>query len=684
MREEQHREVDEGQEGAATQPGWMLRMLRYVGLAGEGARHRPEGVFGYLITVLAVVLTIYEIWLGGFGTHPALQYSLIFITAMLPVTFLTTTASKRFTRLGVVDVVLATVSFATGAYLLTNIDRYLNWVQGITQMTALERVAGAVLVLLVFEASRRTVGWGLTSVVLILMAYTFFGHLLPGTFSHNPVAFDYFLEQQVFTANGIFGAPVQVAATYAFLFVLFGNMFHKAGGGQFFFDLAAAVTGRMVGGPAKACITSAGLYGSISGSPTADVATTGQVNIPLMKRVGYTGTFAGSVEAASATGGALLPPVMGAVAFLMAEFTGIPYAEIIQAAVLTALLYYFGVFLQVHHRTQRWGMGRLPTDQIVGLWIAFKRGWQYLIPLFVLIYFLVQGYTPSYIAVAATATTLVISWFKSSTRIGPLGLIEAFTTTVFMMVSLAAAVAAAGLVIGAINLTGLAGKFTYLIFSVTGGLLIPVLIVAMVISILLGMGMPTPAVYVMTAALVAPPMLALGVPLLETHMFLLYFAAMSAITPPIAVAAFTAAPIANANPMSIGLQASRLAIVGFIFPFVFVFRPGLLMQGSGLDILEGFVCGVIAAFVLAAAVEGWFSRGPLAWWERAVLAIAGIAVVYPSLVTTLVGGAVAATLLGFRYRNPRWAPEPSQRRPSPEAEQTTSQKPMPETTPEVY
>lgn len=632
------------------------RVLRYIGLAGEGNRHRPTGFAGYIVSAMAVVLAIYELWLGGFGTHSALMYSIIFMTVMLPVTFLTTTATRASERISLPDAILAGFSFVVGAYLFWNVERYLAWIQGLDLPTAADTVAGTALVLLVFEASRRTVGWGLTAVVLAMLAYTFLGHLLDGVFYHRPVGFYYFLEQQVFTINGIFGAPVQVAATYAFLFVLFGNIFHKAGGGQFFFDLAASLTGRMVGGPAKSCVASSGLYGSISGSPTADVATTGQVNIPLMKRLGYPSTFSGAVEASASSGGAILPPVMGAVAFLMVEFTGIPYSEIIQAAVLTGLLYYIGVFLQVHHRTRRWGLGRLPSEQILGLLRTLRYGWQYVIPLFVLVYFLIEGYTPSTIAVAATGTALVASWFKRSTRIGPRGIIDAFVNTTFMMVSLAAAVAAAGLVIGAINLTGLAGKFTYLIFLLSGGYLILALIAAMVISILLGMGMPTPAVYVMTSALVAPPLLALGVPMLETHMFLLYFAAMSAITPPIAVAAFTAAPIANANPMAIGFQAVRLAAVGFIFPFVFIFRPGLLMQGGPLEIGNAFACGLIAAFVLAAAIEGWFGEGPLSSLERIALLAAGIAAVHPSPIATTISIVVGGGILGLRYVRPREAP----------------------------
>ncbi|WP_166397694.1 TRAP transporter permease [Rubrobacter marinus] len=617
---------------------------------------------------MAVAITLYELWLGVVGTHPPLQYSIIFLTAMLPIAFLTTTISKHVANITALDVLLAIVSFVCCAYLVVNIERYLNWIQGLTAPTTLETVLGIVLIALVVEASRRTLGWGLTAVVLGLMSYTAFGSFLSGTFAHRPIALGYYLEQQVFTTTGLFGSSIQVAATYAFLFVLFGNLFHKAGGGQLFFDIAASATGRMVGGPAKACIASSGLYGSISGSPTADVATTGQINIPIMKRVGYTGTFSGAVESAASSGGAILPPVMGAVAFIMAEFTGIEYVDIAKAAILTALLYYLGVFLQVHHRSQRWAMGRLPADQIVGIVAALKRGWMYLIPLFILVYFLLEGYTPSLIAVAAIAATVVVSWFKRSTRIGPRELVDACTATVFMIVGLGIACAAAGLVIGDIELTGLAGKFTYLIFSLTGGLLVPALIVSMIISLLLGLGLPTPAVYIMTAALVAPPLLELGVPLLETHMFLLYFAAMSAITPPIAVAAFTAAPIANANPMAIGWQACRLALVGFVFPFVFVFRPGLLLQGSVPEIVEAFLAGAVVAFALAVTAEGWFGRGPVVWWERLALLALGIFVIYPNLVTSAIGALAVFAFLGYRYRNPRWAPEPEQRRPKQEPE----------------
>lgn len=641
-----------------------VRLLRYLRVIGPGHRHHPAGLFGYVVTVAAVAITLYELWLASIGTHVPLTYSMVFLTVLLPVTFLTTTPSKHLQNLTLPDVILATASLACGVYLISNLDRYVQWVQGITTPTVPDTVVGTILIVLVIEATRRTVGWALTSIVLLLILYTFLGQYLPGTFQHSPVEYNYFLEQQIFTSTGLFGLPIQVAATYVFLFILFGTLFQKAGGGQFFFDIAGALTGRMIGGPAKACVTSSGLYGSISGSPTADVATTGQVNIPLMKRSGYTGRFAGAVEASASSGGALLPPVMGSAAFLMVEFTGIPYARIVQAGIFVALLYYAGVFLQVHHRTQRWGMGRMSRDQIVSLWTALKRGWQYLIPIVVLLYVLREGYTPSTIAFSAAVTTVIISWFKSSTRLGPRRIIEAFTTTVFMVVSLVGAIVAAGLVIGAIDLTGLAGKFTYLIFLLTGGYVIPALIAAAVICILLGMGMPTPAVYVMAAALIAPSLIELGnFGVLETHMFLLYFSCLSAITPPIAVAAFTAAPIADANPMGIAFQAVRLAIAGFIFPFVFMFRPGLLMQGSPLEIMYALASGAIIVFILAVAAEGWFGSGPLVWWERAVLAATALILIYPGLVSSVVGAVAALAILIFRYLKPRWAPKPEDRKP---------------------
>ena len=348
---------------------------RIFSLTGEGNRLLPSGVLRVYIAVVSLLLTGYITWYALFSSSNRHLHAAFFIVGVLPIVFLTTTGSKAYTRLNVVDLILAAVSLAVGVYYVLNDDYYYNFVEGITSIPALEQAVGVVLVALSVEACRRTIGWGLTSVVLVLIAYVAFGQLLEGELHHDAIDLPYFLTLQTLTHVGIFGAPIQVAATYAFLFVLFGAFYQRAGGGQLFFDLAAVAAGRTVGGPAKACVVSSGLYGSISGSPTADVVTTGPITIPLMKRVGVSSVRAGAIESSASTGGALLPPVMGAVAFMMVEFTGIPYAEIIIAGSIIALLYYFGVFLLIHFEAQRLNEGRIAEEDIVGLKAALKRGW---------------------------------------------------------------------------------------------------------------------------------------------------------------------------------------------------------------------------------------------------------------------------------------------------------------------
>jgi TRAP transporter 4TM/12TM fusion protein len=324
--------------------------------------------------------------------------------AMLPIIFETTTASKSLDHITPLDHVLALVSIGVGIYYVLNNAFYYNLVEGLTIISPIEKAVGVLLVALSVEACRRTIGWGLTSVVVVLLAYVVFGHMLVGGLYHDAIGLEYFIEMQSITNNGIFGVPLQVAATYAFLFMLFGGFYHHAGGGQLFFDLASALAGRAVGGAAKVSVVSSGLYGSISGSPTADVVTTGPITIPLMMRVGVPAVRAGAIEAAASTGGALLPPVMGSAAFLMVEFTGIPYQEIIKAGLLAGLLYYVGVFAMIHFDAQRFGEGGIEEQHIVGLGTALRRGWRHVLPIVGLLYFLVEGYSPTTHAVAPAAT----------------------------------------------------------------------------------------------------------------------------------------------------------------------------------------------------------------------------------------------------------------------------------------
>lgn len=660
-------------EAPAPRRGW-LRYLR------EGRRHRPSGPLRAFIAAGSVAAALYVLWVGalatitGQGARAAAKWLegqgvgaawldtfatwagafsakqhldiSIFIGITFPIAFLTTTARQDRKTLSWTDIVLAALSFAVAAYYVFNYDRFLNWNFGMTRPTATEIVVGLVLIGLVVELCRRCTGWGLTMLVVVLLAFTVLGHLLPGALSHQSFTMNYFIEMLTVEKQGIFGSPLEVAATYAFLFVLFGSFYEKTGGGQLFFDLAGAVTGRMRGGAAKACVTASGLYGSVSGSPTADVATTGPLTIPIMKRMGIPAARAGAIEATASSGGAMLPPVMGAVAFIMSDLTNIAYAQIAWASLLPAILYYTAIYLLVHNEAIRNNEGRMAESEIVGLRIALARGWRHLFPLIALIGFLIAGYTPVYVAAGSTAAVIVLSWFSPKSAIGPRRFVECCTDTIHQLVPLVGAVAGAGIVIGCIEISGLAGKFTLLITYLSGGLLVPTLILAAVFLVLLGMGMPTPAVYITGAALLAPTLIQkFGLPEMQAHLFMLYFACLSAITPPVAVANFAAGAIAGANPMALGPYAVKLAIGGFVLPFFFLFNPGLTMQGGVVAILLAVLFGAALVVFASYALQGWLATRRIPWLARLALIGCGVAVIEPRIEIQAAGLAIGALLL---------------------------------------
>jgi TRAP transporter 4TM/12TM fusion protein len=646
-----------------------LRFLR------EGARHRPGGAWDVLIKAGSVAAALYVLWIGALATLTgtwALQLAgflkeaetvagvlvsfgtwarrftayfhldiSIFIAITFPIAFLTTTAGPWRRRLNWLDVALAAASLAVALYYIVLNDKFLHWSRGFTQPTFWDIVVGLALVALVVELCRRSTSWGLTSLLVVLLAFTVFGRWIPGPLRHDNFSIAYFIEMMTIQENGIFGAPLEVAATYAFLFVLFGNFYNKAGGGQLFFDLASAITGRMRGGAAKACVTASGLYGSVSGSPTADVATTGPLTIPIMVKQGVSPVRAAAIEATSSSGGAMLPPVMGAVAFIMADITNIPYVTIVNASWLPSILYYVAIYILVHNEAVRNREPPMPADQIVPLATAMARGWRHLLPIGAMMWLLLDGYTPVYVAAGSTAAVIVLSWFHRPSAIGPRRFVECCTETITQLVPLVGAVAAAGAVIGAIEISALAGKFTLLINTLSGGMLVPALLLSGAFLILLGMGMPTPAVYIMGAALLAPMLRQFNLPEMQLHLFMLFYACLSAITPPVAVANFAAGAIAGVNPTALGPYAVKLAIGGFVVPFFFLFNPGLTLEGGlaaiGLACFFGTACTVFASF----ALHGMLGLRNVAWPLRALLAACCVATIVPRIELQL-----GATLLG--------------------------------------
>ena len=569
--------------------------------------------------------------------------TVLFLAGMMALGFLTTGAFEDSSgeRPTWPDLALAGASLASGAYFAANAERIVDRIALLDPLSGPDLFFATLVFLLTLEITRRATGLGLTAIVLVFVAYNLFGDRLSGVLQHGEIGFTHFLEITVFTTDGIFGLPVRVAATYAFMFVLFGTLLEACGGGKFFFDFAAAVSGRKAGGPAKIAVVSSGMYGMISGSPTADVVTTGAITIPIMKKLGYSGRYAGAIEVASSTGGSIMPPVMGTAAFIMVDFTGIEYRDIAFAALFPALLYYISVYAQVHFSARRRGLGRMADAEIPRMAATMREGGMFLVPLVVLTVALLYGYTPTMVAVYGCLAVLAVALLRASTRIGPVGLVKVLSETCYRMVPVAGACAAAGLVIAGITMTGLAAKFAHVIYGITDAQLLPTLLIAAALTTVLGMGMPTPSAYILAAALMAPMIEKLGVPLLETHMFILYYAVMSALTPPVAVAAYAAASIADDNPLYIAGLAVKFALAAFVVPFVFVYAPELLLDGPWHATLATLGTAIPGFIILAAAIEGFMFRR-LAGWERMLLAAAGFMLVLPSMHLAVIGALVYA------------------------------------------
>jgi TRAP transporter 4TM/12TM fusion protein len=601
------------------------------------------------IIALGVIYTTTIVYVDLFAM------TIVFLSSMLALLFLLYTPGPwgRTSSPGLTDWVLSLTSVAAGIYFLIESDRIVERITLLFPLETPDLLAGSALFFLTIEATRRTVGVGLTSVVAAFVLYNLFGHSLPAGLGFREVGYNHFLDIMMFTSDGLFGVPLRVAATYAFLFVLFGTFLSRAGGADFFFNLASAIAGRRVGGPAKIAVISSGLYGTMSGSPTSDVVTTGSITIPMMQRLGYGKSLSGSVEVAASTGGSLLPPVMGSAAFIMAEYTGIEYRDIAIAGIVPALLYYVCVYTQIHLRSEKMGLKGLDEDEVSTVKVAMSNGGLFIIPLLVLSVALVMGYSPTYVAAFASLSVIAVAAIKPSTRMGLKSIWEALGETTLRMVSVTAACAAAGLVIGGISMTGLGGKFADLVFMLAGNSSILVLIISAILAIILGMGMPTPSAFILAAVLVGPTLSSLDFSAMQSNMFILYFAVLSAMTPPVAVAAFAASAIADAKPLGIAIGAVKLAITAFVVPFAFMYGEGLLLEGPIMGIILNCLTATIGVIVLSAGIEGYW-KAPLSRIAQTMLLVAGLMFLAPNIIAlgvavALVVAAVLATP-HLRYR----------------------------------
>jgi TRAP transporter 4TM/12TM fusion protein len=498
--------------------------------------------------------------------------------------------------------------------------------------TPIDLVGGLLALGVVLELARRTTGWGLVVVALMALVYAVTGPYLPGFLAHRGYGFTRLMEHLYLSTEGIWGVPLGVSADFVYLFVLFGALLDMAGGGALLIGLADRATGRTRGGPAKTAALASALMGSLSGSAVANVVTTGTFTIPLMRRSGFQPFFAGAIEAAASTGGQLMPPVMGAGAFILATWTNIPYPQVALAAIVPAVLYYVALLMAIHFRAGRMGLegGRQKTGE------AVLPRLHLLLPLGFIVLLLAMGRSPMRAAFWGVVSALGVSFLARATRPNLPRIEKALLAAGSGAIQVAAACAAAGVVVGVASLTGIGLRMSELIITLSGGSLFLALLLTAMGSIVLGMGLPTTAAYVVLAALGAPALIQLGVPVLAAHLFIFYFGCISNVTPPVSLAAYAASGIAGSPPLKTAWTAMVLASAGFLVPFMFVYGPALLLMGSVGEILLVVATGMGGVTALAASTMGYLRRD-LAVWERVLLGSGAVALIFPNLVTDAFG-----------------------------------------------
>jgi TRAP transporter 4TM/12TM fusion protein len=546
--------------------------------------------------------------------------------------------------------ILALLSFSLGAYYMFNTTMSAMLDKGIMGVSSFDIIVGVVLMILIFDVTREAIGLALALVGAVFLAYALLGPHMPEIIAHKGYDISYITNYVAWTMEGIFGTPIGASVSFVTLYIIFGELLEKFGAGKFFIDLAYALTGRMKGGPAEAAVVSSALMGSINGSAVANVVTTGTFTIPLMKKVGYKPHYAGAVEAVASTGGQLLPPVMGAAAFIMADMTGIPYSSIIIAAVIPGLLYYLSLGISVYLEADKMGIKAEPKEKLPNIVKVLKEGWYFAIPIIVLIVALLGfGYSASYSAIFAMVVLIIIGTLKfliNEKRFPLHEITEALIKAVKNAVPVAIACACAGIVIGVVSMTGIGVKFTSIVFSLSGGNLFLMLGMIMLACIVLGMGLPSTAAYVIAATIGVPALLKAGIPPIAANMFVFYFAIISFITPPVAMAAYAAAGIAESNASKTGLQAFFLGLSGFIIPFIYIYRPSLLIINTGvLDTIYVTVVTAIALALIAIAFSGWL-RTALSYTNRIVLVILASGLCFNNVTLNLISLILATIIIG--------------------------------------
>jgi TRAP transporter 4TM/12TM fusion protein len=606
----------------------------------------PKNFWAWAVLAIGVAASIFQLYTGGFGIFSSMIQRSVHWTFMSVLAFLVYRGRKNSEREtpSALDIVFAILALFAGLYI------FFNWEAVVDRMgMPIERdiFVGIIMIIVVLEAARRAVGAALAYTALAFLLYAYFGPWMPGIFSHKGYSIERLAGVMYTSTEGIFGIPIAVSSTYIVLFVLFGAFLSKCGGGRFFIDFAFSLTGRRRGGPAKAAVLSSAFMGTMSGAAVANVVTTGTFTIPLMKRTGYPAVVAGAIEAVASTGGQIMPPIMGAAAFIMSEFTEIPYITIAKSALIPALLFFFAVYLMVDNQAKKMGLKGLPKEELPSFGATIVWGGHLFIPVIVLILMLVRAYSPMKSVFWGIVLIVIVGMLRKSTRVHPWKLIEALALGARNAVTIATACAAAGIIVGVISLTGLGLKFSDSLISLSGGNIFLALFFTMIASLVLGCGMPTTAAYVVLAALAAPVLIKLGVPVIAAHLFILYFGCISTITPPVALSSYAGAGLAQANATKVGNTAFKFGIVAYIIPYMIVIGPGLLMQGGPLQIIGSLITACLGVIAFSAGMQNYLKQ-QCQLWERLLLLLAGFSLLYPGIKTDVFGAVLLLAVWGYQ------------------------------------
>ena len=604
--------------------------------------------------LIAIGISVFHLYTGAFGIIEAYGMRTIHLMTLMTLTFLYWPVSKRGAKekSAIIDIPLALICLIIDIYLLANHERIVSreWYTG--PMTVYDVAFGWITMILLLEATRRVAGFALPTVAIVFILYTLFGQFLPFPFTIKSPPLGIFIDHMFLTPHAIFGVPIGVSATFVFLFILFAALLNQTGAGKFIINFSLAAVGRATGGPAKVAVVASALFGTISGHSVANVYGTGTFTIPLMKKTGYKPEYAGAVEAAASTGGQIMPPIMGAAAFIMAEIIGVSYISICKAAILPALLYFTAVFASTHIEAVKMGLKGLSRTEVPNFKETVYGGFHFIVPIFLLIFILVRGFTPFRAAFIAIIALLVVAMARKSSRLNLGGFLQALINGARNAVVIASCCGCAGIVVGCLDSTGLGLKFVDIITALSRGIFPALLLMVMVACLILGMGVPTAPAYIISAMVAAPALIKAGLTPISAHMFVFYSCLLSAITPPVALAAYAGAAIAEGDVMKTGLQASKLGFVKFFVPYVFAYDAALLIMGTPVYIVLSFATAFAGTVMLSAAIEGYLFTS-MSILTRIVFAVGSILLLISGVFTDIGGLVIVAIGILANYWSSR-------------------------------